>query len=102
MQTKVFLLQAFGRGRAHTIRVAESRQERREGYEEHYGGLASPAWYPSRTLYTSKLRPFGGLASAAENVFGYFPSPQTLKDPKSLYQSPSGASGSVSATVSTD
>src|SRR5690348_2179068 len=29
-------------------------------------------------------------------VFGYFPSPQTLKDPKSLYQGPSGASGSDS------
>ena len=29
-------------------------------------------------------------------VLGYFPSPQILKDPKSLYQAPSGASGSDS------
>jgi hypothetical protein len=30
------------------------------------------------------------------NVFGSSPSPQTLNDPKSLYQGPSGASGSDS------
>jgi len=33
---------------------------------------------------------------ASRKVFGYFPSPQTLKEPKFLYQSPSGASGSDS------
>jgi len=32
----------------------------------------------------------------SRKVFGYLPSPQILNDPKSLYQSPSGASGWVS------
>src|SRR6202011_6292091 len=30
---------------------------------------------------------------ASKKVFGYFPTPQILNEPKSLYQSPSGASG---------
>src|SRR5216684_8517321 len=32
----------------------------------------------------------------SKKVFGYLPSPQILIDPKSLYQAPSGASGSDS------
>jgi hypothetical protein len=32
----------------------------------------------------------------SRRVLRYFPSPQTLNDPKALHQSPAGASGSVS------
>jgi hypothetical protein len=42
-------------------------------------------------------RDYNSLPLAAwpdsRNVFGYFPSPQTLKDPKSLNQRPSGTLG---------
>src|SRR5580692_8423063 len=37
--------------------------------------------------------------SRSRKVFGYFPSPQILNDPKSLYQGPSGASGSDSRHI---
>src|SRR5437870_167566 len=41
---------------------------------------------------THRLSPLAGWARS-RNVFGNDPSPQILKDPKSLYHSPSGRSG---------
>ena len=40
-----------------------------------------------------------GFMPFFKTVFGYSPVPQIMKDPKSLYQSPSGAQGSVTTQL---
>lgn len=54
---------------------------------------AEPRWAATHSAYS--FLPFAGWPRR-RNVFGYFPSPQILNVPKSLYQAPSGASGSDS------
>jgi hypothetical protein len=63
---------------------AQARQERR---------IAVIRCIQIRRAYS--FVPLAGWPSR-RNVLGYLPAPQILNDPKSLYQGPSGASGSVS------
>jgi len=94
------------RERSHQRSVSEGRR----GVVQVTGGH----WHPHQVVQNrsgrtpiellditpSTIRPgerqsFCPLAAwpASKKVFGYFPSPQILNEPKSLYQSPSGASG---------
>src|SRR5262249_18378348 len=56
--------------------------------------LPTPS-YSARHPDGYSFRPRAGCPRSRK-VFGYSPSPQILKEPKSLYQAPSGASGSDS------
>jgi hypothetical protein len=51
--------------------------------------------YAADSVIAHSFRPFAAWPGSRK-VFGYRPSPQILKDPKSLNQRPSGASGSDS------
>jgi hypothetical protein len=50
---------------------------------------------PSHLDYDSKCSRFAALFHVLRTVFEYSPVPHSRKEPKSLYQSPSGACGSV-------
>jgi len=85
MQTKgLFLLQAFGRGRAHTFAWLKAAKNAEKAMRNTMGAPGFSGVVPSRTLYTSKLRPFWRAGPRSRNVSGTFPSPQDLKKIQSL------------------
>src|SRR5579859_4348979 len=56
---------------------------------------SSPQFSACQFRSSQSLSPTGACP-LRRNVFGYFPSPQSLNEPESLYHCPSGTSGLVS------
>jgi hypothetical protein len=80
-------------GSTNYVEAAPRYKSKKRSYSSQAGRPTSKLalWFIASGPYATCPR--------SRKVFGYFPSPQILNDPKSLYQAPSGASGSDSRHI---